>query len=124
MLLETLSSKMNRNWYGGVIQPETAFISFFTTSEHDPFVTQNTKSFIINVLFIAFMVFTIKFTFAEKLPTVLQVIGITAGCVMSTIFLLKFIIRFNQKIVKQKFSGFFQSICTLIAIITIMGVFV
>ena len=110
-------------WYGGMVQPEVAFLSMFQTSDNDPFTCQNTKNFIINILMLTFIIFTIKFAFNEVIPSVLQVVGIFVMSLFATITMFVFVRFFNRNIITNKVKGLFSSIFYLILFIITIGVF-
>ncbi len=118
-----VSSKRNGVFYGEMIQPENAVFMMFQTAKNDPFVQQNTKGFIINSMFLAFVVFFLKFAFAEILPSIFQVIGILGISFLSILFILRFIRVHNTNIVRRPIKGFFHSIFLLSLFIILLGVF-
>tara|TARA_Y100000031_G_C7993136_1_gene280125 strand:+ start:68 stop:415 length:348 start_codon:yes stop_codon:yes gene_type:complete len=115
---------MTQKWYGQMIQPEVALLMMFQTAKRDPFIQQHKKGFIINAMFLIFMIFSVKFASEEYLPSIIEVIGIFSLAMIAIYSLLYIVNKFNENIIKNKIKGLFGSLLSMVCIIVLLGVFV
>ena len=63
---------VSNEWHAQFIQPEDAAMQFFQTSKNDSFTSQNNKNFLINIVFVVIMVFSLKFVFSSYIPNIFE----------------------------------------------------
>ena len=110
-------------WHGGMIQPEQAFLSFFTLTQNKDITALPQKQFIITVLYATITLFIIKFTLNNYMPTTIEASSIIILTPIITITIQQYIQRCSNNIKLHAFQGLFLTIAELTVMIALAGAF-